>query len=299
MNRTSLSYNGGMAGDGPRSSVIVSIGEILWDIFPDSERLGGAPFNFAVHARRLGHPVIFLSAVGDDARGRRARERAAELGLPAEFIQIVPDTPTGTVTVQTDTAGQPDFTVHRPAAYDRFQLDPAILQKLAGAHPAWIYFGTLIQTGSAVHGQTLDLLREFHSARRIYDVNLRTGCYTPKLVRELRELADTIKLNEAEAREFPDLRLEPGFSAVAITRGAAGCEIRIGSDRAECPGYPVEVADTVGAGDAFAAAFVHGLDQGWNAATTGDFANRLGALVASRPGAIPDWSIDQLSVDQL
>ena len=285
-----------MTGGRPRSSVIVSIGEILWDIFPDSERLGGAPFNFAVHARRLGHRVIFLSVVGDDARGRRARERAAELGLPAEFILVVADAPTGTVTVRTDAAGQPDFTIHRPAAYDRLRFDPAVLQRVAGAHPAWIYFGTLLQTDRAAHRQTLDLLQSIPSARRIYDVNLRTGCYTPKLVGELMALADTVKLNQEEAREFPDLAR---FSAAAVTRGAAGCEIRIGGDRAECPGYPVEVADTVGAGDAFAAAFVHGLEQGWNAAKTGDFANRLGALVASRRGAIPDWSIDQITLEQL
>ena len=83
-------------------------------------------------------------------------------------------------------------------------------------------------------------------------------------------------------------------SSVAITRGEQGCEVRIGSDRAECPGYPVKVADTVGAGDAFAAAFLHGLGAGWSAARTGDFANRLGALVASRAGAVPEWSPREL-----
>ena len=75
-----------------------------------------------------------------------------------------------------------------------------------------------------------------------------------------------------------------------------GCVVRIGSDQAECPGYPVKVADTVGAGDAFAAAFLHGLGVGWSAAQTGDFANRLGALVASRAGAVPEWSPKELDL---
>ena len=100
-----------------------------------------------------------------------------------------------------------------------------------------------------------------------------------------------MKVNDDEAELFPDLGQA---SSVAITRGERGCEVRIGSDRAECPGYPVKVADTVGAGDAFAAAFLHGLGAGWSAARTGDFANRLGSLVASRPGAVPEWSPREL-----
>src|SRR5664279_591064 len=102
---------------------ILSIGEILWDVFPDSVRLAGAPVNFAVHAHPLGHKVIFLSAVGDDERGRAARERAAALGLPPEFIQTAAGQPTGHVSVRLDTEGHPDFTIHRPAAYDWLALD--------------------------------------------------------------------------------------------------------------------------------------------------------------------------------
>jgi fructokinase len=130
-------------------------------------------------------------------------------------------------------------------------------------------------------------------ARRFYDVNLRSGCYTPELVRELLSLADAVKLNDDEAELFPDLGQAP---SVAITRGERGCAVRIGNDRAECPGYTVKVVDTVGAGDAFAAAFLHGLAAGWSAAKTGDFANRLGALVASRAGAVPEWSPGELGL---
>src|ERR1019366_4071627 len=95
---------------------ILSIGEILWDVFPDTARLGGAPFNVAVHAHRLGHCVIFLSAVADDERGRAALGRAAELGLTTEFLQVAAGGPTGSVSVRLDAEGHPDFTIHRPAA---------------------------------------------------------------------------------------------------------------------------------------------------------------------------------------
>ena len=272
---------------------ILSIGEILWDVFPDAERLGGAPFNFAVHAHRLGHRMIFLSAVGDDERGRTAAGRAAALGLETEFIQVAAGRPTGSVSVRLDAEGHPDFTIHRPAAYDCLALDDGRLQRLAEMRPDWIYFGTLYAMEERSREVLRRLLDAIPGARRFYDVNLRCGCYTPELVRELLSLADAVKMNDDEAELFPDLGEAP---AVAVTRGERGCVVRLGADRAECPGYTVKVVDTVGAGDGFAAAFVHGLGAGWSAAKTGDFANRLGALVASRAGAAPEWSPGELGV---
>jgi fructokinase len=272
---------------------IISIGEILWDVFPDTVRLGGAPFNFAVHAHRLGHRVIFVSAVGDDERGRMAMARAADLGLTTEFIQVAAGLATGSVSVRLDEDGHPDFTIHRPAAYDRLTLDDRHLQRFAELRPDWVYFGTLYPMEPAARGVLRQLMDAVPDARRFYDVNLRRGCYTPELVRELRSLADAVKMNDDEAERFPDLGEAP---TVAITRGAQGSSVRIGNDRANCPGYPVRVVDTVGAGDAFAAAFLHGLAAGWSAAKTSDFANRLGALVASRAGAVPKWSMEELEV---
>jgi fructokinase len=271
---------------------ILGIGEILWDVFPDTARLGGAPFNFAVHAHRLGHRVVFLSAVGDDAPGRAALARAAALGLTTEFIQVAAGQPTGSVSVRLDAEGHPDFTIHRPAAYDYLALDERQLALLAALRPDWIYFGTLYAMDTRARQVLRRVMDAVPGARRFYDVNLRRGCYTPELVRELLALAGAVKMNDDEAELFPDLGAAP---AVAITRGERGCLVRIASDRAECPGYPVKVADTVGAGDAFAAAFLHGLAAGWSAAKTGDFANRLGALVASRPGAVPEWSLAELA----
>jgi fructokinase len=270
---------------------ILSIGEILWDVFSDSARLGGAPFNFAVNAHRLGHRVILLSAVGDDERGRTALERAAALGLTTEFIQVAASQPTGSVSVQLDTEGHPDFTIHRPAAYDCLTLDEDRVQRLAEFRPDWIYFGTLYPMEEGAREVLRRVMCAVVGARRFYDVNLRRGCYTPELVRELLSFADAVKLNDDEAQLFPDLGEAP---CLAITRGECGCVVRIGDDRAECPGYKVKVVDTVGAGDAFAAAFLHGLAAGWSAAKTGDFSNRLGALVASRAGAVPEWSPGEL-----
>jgi len=122
---------------------ILSVGEILWDVFPDSVRLGGAPFNFSVHAHRLGHRVVFLSAVGDDEQGKVALSRAAALGMPTEYIQVTHGKATGSVSVQLSVDGHPDFTIHRPAAYDCINLDSAQIATIAELRPEWVYFGTL------------------------------------------------------------------------------------------------------------------------------------------------------------
>ena len=258
---------------------LLSIGEILWDLIDGSAHLGGAPFNLAVQARRLGHQVAFVSAVGDDGLGRTALAEAATRGIPTDFIAIVPGASTGTVTVALDPSGQPEFTIHRPAAYDCIPLRPIDFD------PDWICFGTLHQTTPAMRRLTQHLLDTHPHARRFYDVNLRPRCYTPELIADLLRQATMVKLNEAEAGELDHMFGPQRWESACITRGAAGCTIYLNGQRYDCPGYPVTVADAVGAGDAFSAAFLHGLEQGWPPPQIGDFANRIAAQAASRRGA--------------
>lgn len=287
---------------------IAVIGEILWDVFPDAERLGGAPFNLAAHARRLGHEVCFISAVGDDARGRAALDRMRELDLSARFVRIIPGHATGTVSVWLDPDGQPDFTIHRPGAYDFTWLDEGDLAGLAAWNPDWLCFGTLHSMHPQAQSLTRRLIEALPSACRFYDVNLRKQNYTPDLVRELMAVATVVKLNESEAAEIQRLYGRPcrdleefasgfarqfGWRVVAITRGAHGCALWREGEWVEAPGYQVQVVDAVGAGDAFAAALLHGLGAGWPLARVADFANRVGALIASRAGAVPDWTPEE------
>lgn len=259
---------------------IVSIGEILWDVFETGEHLGGAPFNFAVNAHRLGHEVLFVSAVGNDRRGSKALARMQDLGLSTKFVRQV-DQPTGTVTVAFDPTGEPEYTIHRPAAYDFLEFDA----RLTEFRPDWIYFGTLLQMRRRA---VTEALLAASPARRFYDVNLRKGSYTPALVDALLHQATAVKLNEQELKTIgrTEADLARDFTAFSVTRGARGCTVFAEGVFADHPGFPVESADPVGAGDAFAAAFLHGLNEGWPAAQIAEFANRMGALAVSRPGAI-------------
>jgi fructokinase len=292
---------------------IVSVGEVLWDVLSSTEHLGGAPFNFTWHAHNLGHEVCFVSAVGNDAHGNQVLKQMTEAGLSTRFIRRVPDHPTGTVTVAMDSLGLPQYTIHRPAAYDFPALNPSDLDTLLHPAPDWIYFGTLQQMSAPAHDLTLRLLASAPTAKRFYDVNLRTGSFTPELVRTLAQHADVLKLNEEEVSALSGIAGIESVSserfcrnclsafqldALCITLGPDGCALLMNDEFLESPGFPVQVADTIGTGDAFSAALLHGINAGWAAPRIAGFANRVGAIVASRPGGTPKWSIDEANALQ-
>lgn len=288
---------------------IISIGEVLWDVFEDAEHLGGAALNFAAHSRVLAHRVAFISAVGDDPRGQRVLEKMKAMRLPTRFVHKVTGHPTGIVTVSLDDSGQPRFTIHRPAAYDFPELSEVEFNELSSQQPEWIYFGTLFQMSPQAKALTVKVVAANPKARRFYDVNLRENCYEAALVNELMSLATVVKLNDQEVDTIQSMfgwsyrSLEEfcrksaqrfGWEAICVTRGEAGCVLVVGDSYVDAEGYEVAVADTVGAGDAFAAAFVHGLGCGWHPTKIADFANRVGALIASRPGGTPSWTVDEI-----
>lgn len=290
-----------MKDDAPLPAVAV-LGEILWDVFGDSRRLGGAPLNFAAHARSLGHPVSLISALGEDALGREAAEQIAALGLDMSLLQTSKRYPTGTASVRLDAHGNAEFTIARPAAFDAIEPDMARLRDARRPDPAWFYFGTLIAATSSGR-QVLDrLLERFAGATRFLDLNLRPGSDSPELATSMLERADVVKLNENELACVHDFAGLPqgapdfcraaseryGWDAVAVTLGERGCVMLAGGELVEGSAVAITVADTVGAGDAFAAAFMHGLSRRWRAGDIAAFANRIAASVAARPGSLPE-----------
>jgi fructokinase len=289
---------------------VVSIGEVLWDVIGEREFLGGAPLNFSVSARRLGNDAVLVSAVGADARGARALEMIRGQGLGTEFVQVLADQPTGTAVATMDASGSASFQIIRPAAYDFLQLDESALRELAAARPDWIYFGTLAQTAAGNEALLYRLIAAAPEASRFYDMNLRDGQWSLELVRRLSGLATVVKLNESEAETL--FRMTHGTEAfslegfceswakeheiglICVTLGERGCAVWSGGAVQFFPGVAVKVVDTVGAGDAFSAGFLHGFDLGWALEKSAAFANALGALVAGRAGATPEWKVEEL-----
>lgn len=290
---------------------IVSIGEILWDVIGPSEYLGGAPLNFAAHAHKLGHEVFLVSGVGDDERGRRALVGLQKCGISVDFVQVIPGKLTGTAEVELDAEGKPMFHIKRPAAYDFVDLKPAEVKRIAALRPEWVYFGTLFHNSRHALDATLRLLESLPDARKFFDVNLRDGNWNLPAVEQLASQANVVKLSDSEA-EFLDASVaSEGLEAslehfcerwsdqyscktICVTLGERGCAIYRDRRLTEVPGRKVQVADTVGAGDAFAAAFLHGTELGWSAQRCGVFANAVAALVASRPGATPEWNVNEV-----
>lgn len=289
---------------------IVSVGEVLWDVIGAQEFLGGAPLNFSVSSQRLGNEVELVSTVGADRLGERAIQAIEALALNTKFIRIDPNHETGTAIVTTDQSGNATFVIKRPAAFDFLNVDDSLVSHLAAVRPDWIYFGTLAQTSHENETLLHRLVASAPEARCFYDLNLREGHWSFDLVRRLSGLASVIKLNEFEAETLYRLTcpmeqfsLEGfcrcwsqsyGTKVVCITLGERGCAIWANDNFRAFPGFSVKVVDTVGAGDAFSAAFLHGLELGWPMERTASFANALGAIVASRAGATPPWTVEEI-----
>jgi fructokinase len=297
-----MPYGGGMD---PRDQVVVGFGELLWDCFPRSRRPGGAPANVAYHADRLGHRGVVVSRVGADPDGEALREHLRRHGLGDEHVQIDPGHPTGTVRVDDSDPSDPRYTIHADVAWDHLELD-AGLERLAGGVAA-VCFGTLAQRSEPTREALHRFLDRARGALRVYDVNLRQRFWDRELVARSLDAADVVKLNQdevatlareldagpGEPRAFAEaVRARHSVELVCVTRGADGCLLLDGDQEVDLPGRPVEVADSVGAGDAFTAGLISGRLRGWSLERCARLANELGALVASREGAMPDLRAD-------
>jgi fructokinase len=279
---------------------IVGIGEILWDVFPDGARFGGAPANFACHAAALNGSSAIVSSVGQDRLGEQALAALAEHGVTTNYASRLPDRPTGTVTVEVDGQGQPAYRFGLDDAWDHLAWSDELAQ-LARRTQA-VCFGTLGQRGAA----SRETIRQFVAATpddawRVCDINLRSPFYDDAVIRASVAGANVLKLNDEELPIVAAICGVPGrnvdaltelarrFSlrAIALTCGAKGAILLRGDELSECPGTPVVVRDTVGAGDAFTAAFVLGLLRGDKLNTINRRAGEIAAFVCSQPGATP------------
>ena len=301
-----------------RKPLIVGLGEVLWDMLPGGKMLGGAPANFAHHAQQLGAESAVVAGVGPDALGAEIKERFQPLGLDAQYLRTV-DYPTGTVDVALGADGQPTYAIREEVAWDYLPFDDA-LQNLAGRADA-VCWGSLAQR-SGVSRQSIQAF--VGGARRgclkIFDVNLRPPFYDAETIQVSLHLADALKLNheelprlaaimnmhvslglksEQELDVVPDAVLVMSLlnlfdlRMVALTRGANGSALYTPHRVSELPGLPVNVVDTIGAGDAFTAALAMGLLRVEDLDRLHDRASRLSAWVCSQPGGTPPINAEQ------
>ncbi|MFZ5766215.1 MAG: carbohydrate kinase family protein [Thermodesulfobacteriota bacterium] len=282
-------------------TMILSIGEVVWDIFNNRKILGGAPLNVAYHLCTLGHSVRLISRIGSDALGDETIRRVTELDLDSHHIQRDPHQPTGQVMVTVNEAGEPLFDIVAPAAWD--EIDATLLRTAIPDEPFHLIFGSLAQR-SPVSRAAIRLLRE-KASLRFYDVNLRPPFTGKDIVSSCLAESDVVKINEAELDQVGDwLNLPAGpprqrsldlFKllnpvALAVTLGAHGAMLVTRDGLFFHPGFPVQVADTVGAGDAFFSTLIHGILEKYPWPVCLEQANKRAAFVAERHGATPSMA---------
>jgi fructokinase len=281
--------------------IIVGLGELLWDILPAGEQLGGAPANFAYITAMLGDNGIVASRIGTDERGDKALALLKQANLITSQVQVDGIKPTGTVPVQLDDKGKPVFTITEDVAWDFLQWTKD-WQELAARADA-VCFGSLAQRSP----QSRTTIRHFLKATRpdallVFDINLRAPFYSIEVIAESLKLAKVLKLND---EELPILMKVCGLDGatdedclrklmeaydlqmVCMTRGDHGSLLVTNEKSVEHAGFTIKVADTVGAGDAFTAAMMHHYLRKASLERISEAANRMGAWVASRIGAMP------------
>ncbi|MSU68345.1 MAG: carbohydrate kinase [Opitutaceae bacterium] len=282
---------------------ILSCGEVLWDLFPEGARFGGAPANFACHAALLGGEVSILSAVGKDQRGDEALTILQGFGVDTSLIQPTSAAPTGSVGVRVDAAGNPSFEIRVGSAWDRVDWTDTLAARLSTVDA--LYFGTLGQRGQPARATIRRAagLAQTRNILRVLDVNLRRPFYDAALIRESVALASVLKLSD---EELPEVAVACGVAAdakpestlrsllkrsdldlVVMTRGAEGAILVSAEDTIVQPGFPTVVRDTVGAGDAFTAAFTVGLLRRTPVAVILRRACQVAAAVCAHAGAVP------------
>jgi fructokinase len=279
---------------------IIGIGEILWDILPSGKHLGGAPANFAYHAHALGARSRVISRVGRDPLGGEILQRLQALGIPIVDIQVDPSAPTGTVTVELSPNGQPQFTIHEDVAWDCLALEKTAPEAVAEADA--VCFGTLAQRREPARNTIQALLRVARpDAIRILDVNLRQQYFSKEIIEASLRLANVIKFNDSELPVLAELLGLRGSTrgqmeqlarryrqrVVCLTRGAQGSLLYSDGQWAEDAGRAIHVKDTIGAGDAFAAALAMGILKGKPLDAISLAANQAARHVCSCEGATP------------
>ncbi len=283
-----------------RKPTIVGLGEILWDVFPDGPRFGGAPANFACHVAALGGNAQMVSALGCDDYGRQAFDELNTRGVGTDGVRRDAERPTGTVTVSLDADGHASYEFASDTAWDALPWSDG-LARLA-AETSAVSFGTL---GQRIQ-RSRETIRQFvkatpAGARRIFDVNLRPPFVTDPVILDSLPLANVLKLNDEELPTLAALcelsgsqieimrQLAGRFAldVVALTRGDRGAVLLRGEEVSEHPGVATEVVDTVGAGDAFTAVLALGLLAGSDLTTINEDACKVAAFVCSQSGATP------------
>lgn len=280
---------------------VVGLGEALWDVYPDARYPGGAPANVALHAGQMGAKGVVASSVGVDESGDALIQKIHDLGAVTRFIQKNFIYETGKVKITLDASGVPHFICSQDVAFDHlvWSEDMEDLSRTCDA----VIVGTLAQRNRDSRAVIQRFLESAKQAIKVFDVNFRSWSQEVELVvRDTLPQVDILKMNEAELdqlrKSFQQCKLSDQafltwiirkyhLKIAALTLGAQGCVLSDGNAFVRISGESVEVIDTTGCGDAFVAGMIVKQLAGASLEETARFANHVGAMVATKKGAVP------------
>lgn len=283
----------------------ICFGEVLWDVFPTHKKIGGAPLNVALRLNSFGFDTYMASKVGKDKNGQRIIDFISDNGVALDLVQTADEFKTGDVLVSLDESGSASYDISYPVAWDKMDYN-SNLKNLIPKSDVFV-FGSLICRDFISRATLLTCLDL--AKFKVFDINLRAPHYEYELLNELMKKADFIKFNDEELIEICNYNklkyntLENYIKAISeftqtnqicVTLGAKGAILFLDNSFYYNSGYPIKVADTVGAGDSFLASLIYQLLTNQNQQYALDFASAVGAVVASNEGANPKVSRTQI-----
>ncbi|RYE24031.1 MAG: carbohydrate kinase [Sphingobacteriaceae bacterium] len=286
---------------------VLCFGEVLWDGFGADKKAGGAPMNVAMHLLQQQIPVQMLTRIGDDDLGDELLAYLQKQNFPTDLVQRDTELPTCLVTVTLDENHQAKYTIPQPVSWDNIQPEKTWIKE---AFPfEMVIYGSLACRSETSFNTLLQLLEK--PSYKVFDVNLRPPHFTDSIIKILAQKADMVKMNEEELlflspENEKNLLLEAKMKAfsnryhtktVCVTLGEHGCAVLHLQKFYKHPGFKVEVADTVGAGDSFLATFIAGILKQQPMEEILVNASAIGAFVASNQGANPVY--DEVKINAI
>ncbi len=284
---------------------VLAFGEILFDCYPTTRKIGGAPFNFCAHLAKLGGDCTLYGCVGDDELGEEALSYARQYGVDTRFLKKHPTLPTGTCRV-TYQNGEPCYDLSGCFSYDSIFLDSAVLTEPYDI----FYFGTLALRNEISRKTWEHLMKNGKFHLRFFDINLRQHYYTDELVKQGLSACDIVKMNRDEyflIKEISSITAEEYeivLQEICRTYNIKTAILTLDSDGAclwdrEQGFFTVSAKKTtfvsaVGAGDSFCACFLYHYKKGHPLQLCLEKASLLAGFVVSREEAIPEYSFDYL-----
>jgi len=284
---------------------IICFGEVLWDVFPNHKKIGGAPLNVAVRLQSFQNKANIISRIGKDSEGEEIVSYLNEKGIGAENIQFDEQLKTGKVKVTLNEKATASYEIKFPRAWDNIQLTESA-KRITQAADALV-FGSLITRSDTSKNTLYELLKV--AKYKIFDINLRPPCYTSSALTYLMNEANLIKFNEEEVFEVANMLNSKSHSleedilfiakqtktqSICVTKGSNGAILFFNNTFYYNNGYHINVVDTVGAGDSFLASLISKLLKGDSPQDALNFACAVGALVTGSEGANPEISEEDI-----